>query len=150
MPPVRRLTAILAADVAGYSRLMGADEEGTHHRLKAHLRELVNPKVSEHRGSIVKNTGDGFPSSRAWSMRFVALPRSSAEWSSAALSRQLYRARIKSQGSHESCRGDRISPLCSRFGSEDPQRRSGDEMALNIEGIVNCTVHAEKPLGGSS
>jgi adenylate cyclase len=60
MPPVRRLTAILAADVAGYSRLMGADEEGTHHRLKAHLRELVNPKVSEHRGSIVKNTGDGF------------------------------------------------------------------------------------------
>jgi class 3 adenylate cyclase len=41
MPPVRRLTAILAADVAGYSRLMGADEEGTHERLKAHLRELI-------------------------------------------------------------------------------------------------------------
>ena len=60
MPPVRRLTAILAADVAGYSRLMGADEEGTHERLKAHLRELVNPKITEHRGRIVKNTGDGF------------------------------------------------------------------------------------------
>jgi len=60
MPPVRRLTAILAADVAGYSRLMGADEEGTHERLQAHLRELVNPKVAEHRGRIVKNTGDGF------------------------------------------------------------------------------------------
>jgi adenylate cyclase len=60
MPPVRRLTAILAADVAGYSRLMGADEEGTHDRLKAHLRELVNPKIAEHRGRIVKNTGDGF------------------------------------------------------------------------------------------
>jgi adenylate cyclase len=59
MPPVRRLTAILAADVAGYSRLMGADEEGTHDRLKAHLRELVNPKIAEHRGRIVKNTGDG-------------------------------------------------------------------------------------------
>ena len=43
MPSVRRLTAILAADVAGYSRLMGADEEGTHERLKAHLQELVNP-----------------------------------------------------------------------------------------------------------
>jgi class 3 adenylate cyclase len=60
MPPVRRLTAILAADVAGYSRLMGADEEGTHERLRAHLRELVDPKIGEHRGRIVKNTGDGF------------------------------------------------------------------------------------------
>jgi adenylate cyclase len=48
MPPVRRLTAILAADVAEYSRLMGADEEGTHERLKTHLRELVNPKIKEH------------------------------------------------------------------------------------------------------
>jgi adenylate cyclase len=60
MSQTRRLTAILAADVAGYSRLMGADEEGTHERLKAHLRELVNPKIKEHRGRIVKNTGDGF------------------------------------------------------------------------------------------
>jgi TolB-like protein/class 3 adenylate cyclase/Flp pilus assembly protein TadD len=60
MPPVRRLTAILAADVAGYSRLMGADEEGTHERLRAHLGELVNPKIQDHRGRIVKNTGDGF------------------------------------------------------------------------------------------
>jgi adenylate cyclase len=59
MPPVRRLTSILAADVAGYSRLMGADEEGTHERLRAHLGELVNPKIAEHRGRIVKNTGDG-------------------------------------------------------------------------------------------
>src|SRR5580700_4105109 len=59
MPPLRRLTTILAADVAGYSRLMGADEEGTHERLQAHLRELVNPKIKEHRGQIVKNTGDG-------------------------------------------------------------------------------------------
>jgi len=59
MPPIRRLAAILAADVAGYSRLMGADEEGTHERLKAHLGELVNPKITEHRGRIVKNTGDG-------------------------------------------------------------------------------------------
>src|SRR6516164_8471549 len=60
MAPTRRLTAILAADVAGYSRLMGADEEGTHERLKAHLAKLVNPKIEEHRGRIVKNTGDGF------------------------------------------------------------------------------------------
>jgi adenylate cyclase len=65
-PVERRLAAILAADVAGYSRLMGADEEGTHERLKAHLRELVDPKIKEHRGRTVKNTGDGllaeFPS----------------------------------------------------------------------------------------
>src|SRR5262249_9515700 len=60
MASTRRLAAILAADVAGYSRLMGADEEGTHERLKAHLGELVNPKIAEHRGRIVKNTGDGF------------------------------------------------------------------------------------------
>ena len=66
MAPIRRLAAILAADVAGYSRLMGADEEGTHERLKAHLRELVDPKIKEHHGRTVKNTGDGllaeFPS----------------------------------------------------------------------------------------
>jgi competence ComEA-like helix-hairpin-helix protein len=60
MATVRRLTAILAADVAGYSRLMGVDEEGTHERLKAHLAQLVYPKIAEHRGRIVKNTGDGF------------------------------------------------------------------------------------------
>ena len=59
MSQTRRLAAILAADVAGYSRLMGADEEGTHERLQVHLRELVDPKIAEHRGRIVKNTGDG-------------------------------------------------------------------------------------------
>jgi adenylate cyclase len=66
MTATRRLAAILAADVAGYSRLMGADEEGTHERLKAHRRELVDLKISEHSGRIVKTTGDGmlveFPS----------------------------------------------------------------------------------------
>ena len=55
----RRLTAILAADVAGYSRLMGADEEGTLSKLKAHRLALVDPKITEHRGRIVKTTGDG-------------------------------------------------------------------------------------------
>jgi len=62
----RHLAAILAADVVGYSRLMGADEERTHERLKTHFRELVNPKIKEHHGRIVKTTGDGmlveFPS----------------------------------------------------------------------------------------
>jgi adenylate cyclase len=55
----RRLAAILAADVAGYSRLMGVDEEGTLAALKAYRRELIDPKIAEHRGRIVKTTGDG-------------------------------------------------------------------------------------------
>ena len=59
MSQTRRLAAILAADVVGYSRLMGADEEGTHERFKAHLRELLDPKIREHRGRIIKTTGDG-------------------------------------------------------------------------------------------
>ena len=57
----RRLAAILAADVAGYSRLMGADEEGTLERLKALRRELIDPRIAGHRGRIVKTTGDGAP-----------------------------------------------------------------------------------------
>src|SRR6266852_1215015 len=59
MASTRRLAAIFAADVAGYSRLMGVDEEGTHERLKAHFRQLIDPKIKEHQGRIVKNTGDG-------------------------------------------------------------------------------------------
>jgi adenylate cyclase len=55
----RRLAAILAADVAGYSRLIGADEEGTLARLRALRRELVDPSIAEHKGRIVKTTGDG-------------------------------------------------------------------------------------------
>ena len=55
----RRLAAILAADVVGYSRLMTADEEGTHFRLLTYRREVIEPKIREHRGRIVKNTGDG-------------------------------------------------------------------------------------------
>jgi TolB-like protein/class 3 adenylate cyclase/Tfp pilus assembly protein PilF len=66
MAATRRLAAIIAADVAGYSRLMGADEEGTYRRFQAHLTELIDPKISEHHGRVVKNTGDGllaeFPS----------------------------------------------------------------------------------------
>src|SRR5262249_35095461 len=59
MSQTRRLAAILAADAAGYSRLMGEDEEGTLARLKAIRRELADPKIKEHRGRIVKTTGDG-------------------------------------------------------------------------------------------
>jgi adenylate cyclase len=59
MTASRRLAAILAADVVGYSRLIGADEEGTLTRLKALRNELIDPKIAEHRGRIVKTTGDG-------------------------------------------------------------------------------------------
>jgi len=55
----RRLAAILAADVAGYSRLIGADEEGTLNRLRALRAEVIDPKIAEHHGRIVKTTGDG-------------------------------------------------------------------------------------------
>ncbi|WP_031248864.1 adenylate/guanylate cyclase domain-containing protein, partial [Mesorhizobium sp. LNHC229A00] len=62
----RRLAAILAADVVGYSRLMGRDESGTLSAFKAHRHELVDSKIAEHQGRIVKLTGDGllveFPS----------------------------------------------------------------------------------------
>jgi adenylate cyclase len=85
MTTTRRLAAILAADVAGYSRLMGADEEGTHERLKAHRRELVDPKIGEHSGRIVKTTGDGmlveFPS-------VVDAVRSAAELQRAMIDRE--------------------------------------------------------------
>jgi class 3 adenylate cyclase len=59
MSAPRKLAAILAADVAGYSRLTGLDEEGTLERLRNLRRELINPAVSLHRGRVVKTTGDG-------------------------------------------------------------------------------------------
>jgi adenylate cyclase len=55
----RRLAAILAADVAGYSRVMEADQEGTLARLKSLRRDLIDPKVALHKGRTVKTTGDG-------------------------------------------------------------------------------------------
>src|SRR5215831_18323985 len=59
MPSVRRLAAILAADVAGYSRLMGADEAGTLGRLRTIRAEVVDPAIATHHGRLVKTTGDG-------------------------------------------------------------------------------------------
>ena len=56
----RRLAAILAADVVGFSKLMGQDEEGTLARIRALRRDVIEPKVQEHHGRIVKTTGDGF------------------------------------------------------------------------------------------
>ena len=59
MTAIRRLAAILAADVAGYSRLIEADEEGTLGRLKALRAEIIDPRIAGHKGRIVKTTGDG-------------------------------------------------------------------------------------------
>jgi TolB-like protein/class 3 adenylate cyclase len=79
----RKLAAILAADVVGYSRLMGEDEAGTLSRLRAHRRELIDPKISEHKGRIVKTTGDGilieFPSVVEAVACAVAVQRGMAE-----------------------------------------------------------------------
>jgi adenylate cyclase len=79
----RRLAAIFAADVAGYSRLMGQDEAGTLARLRAHRRELIDPKIAEHKGRIVKTTGDGllaeFPSVVEAFACAVAVQRGMAE-----------------------------------------------------------------------
>ncbi len=85
----RRLAAILAADVVGYSRLMGEDEAGTLERLKSLRRELVQPKIAERKGRIVKLMGDGllaeFPSAveavqsirdLRWSWRVYRVSRS--------------------------------------------------------------------------
>ena len=95
----RRLAAILAADVVGYSRLMGEDEAGTLARLRDHRRELIDPKIAEHKGRIVKTTGDGilieFPSvveavacavavQRGMAERNVSPPRTSGSYSASA------------------------------------------------------------------
>ena len=78
----RRLAAVLAADVAGYSRLMGREEEGTLARLKSFRKALVDPAIAEHRGRIVKTTGDGMLVEFASAVDAAALRhrRSSAEW----------------------------------------------------------------------
>src|ERR1051326_534989 len=60
MNPTRRLAAILAADVAGYSRLIGADEQGTLNSLRSIRTDVVDPKITENHGRLVKTTGDGF------------------------------------------------------------------------------------------
>jgi class 3 adenylate cyclase len=82
MTATRRLAAILAADVVGYSRLIGADEEGTLNRLRLIRAELIDLKIAEHHGRVVKTTGDGFLaefSSVVDALRCVP-PNGSAGW----------------------------------------------------------------------
>src|SRR5215813_3697244 len=94
----RRLAAILAGDVAGYSRLMGQDETGTLTRLKALRRELVDPEIAEHKGRIVKTTGDGilieFPSVVEAVACAVAVQKGAAEGNSSIAEDQRIEFRV--------------------------------------------------------
>jgi len=137
----RRLAAILAADVAGYSRLMGADEEGTLDALRAIRRDLVEPKIAEHRGRIVKTTGDGllveFPSVVNAVRCAVEVQRAIAERNSAVPADQRIEFRI---GVHQ---GDIIVEDGDIFGD-------GVNLAARLEGLaepggicVSGRVHAD-------
>src|SRR5215208_6158972 len=94
----RRLAAVLAADVVGYSRLVQRDEQGTLERLKAHRKELIEPLVAEHGGRIVKLMGDGilceFPSAVHAVVCAVALQRGMAEREAAVPQAERIRFRI--------------------------------------------------------
>jgi adenylate cyclase len=127
MPAVRRLAAILAADVAGYSRLMGADEEGTHEQLKVHRRELIDLKIAAHRGRIVKTTGDGmlveFASTVDALRCAAAIQAAMAERNAAALPERRIELRI---GVHQ---GDVIVEDGDIFGE-------GVNIAARLEGLA--------------
>jgi TolB-like protein/class 3 adenylate cyclase/Flp pilus assembly protein TadD len=127
MSQTRRLAAILAADVAGYSRLMGADEEGTLARLRAHRRELIDPKIAEHKGRIVKTTGDGllveFPSVVEAVACAVAVQRAMAERNAAIPEDQRMAFRV---GIHQ---GDIIVEDGDIFGD-------GVNLAARLEGLA--------------
>jgi len=123
----RRLTAVLAADVAGYSRLMGADEEGTLARLKAVRKAIVDPAIASHRGHIVKTTGDGmlieFASAVDAVRSAVEIQRSMAEQNAAVPPDQRIEFRI---GTHV---GDVIFDDNDIFGD-------GVNIAARLEGIA--------------
>ena len=123
----RRLAAVLAADVAGYSRLMGLDEEGTLARLKAARKALVDPAIASHRGRIVKTTGDGmlveFASAVDAVRCAVEVQRSMAEQNAAVPQDQRIEFRI---GIHV---GDIIFDDNDIFGD-------GVNIAARLEGIA--------------
>ena len=123
----RRLAAVLAMDVAGYSRLMGADEEGTLARLKAVRKGIVNPAITSHRGHIVKTTGDGmlveFASAVDAVRNAVEVQRSMAEQNATVPQNQRIEFRI---GIHV---GDVIFDDNDIFGD-------GVNIAARLEGIA--------------
>ena len=124
----RRLAAILAADISGYSQLMSIDEEGTHARLKRHRRELIEPTIAEHHGRLVKNTGDGFLAifdSPVEAVRCAIVIQQSMVGRNAALARDqwmLYRIGVNL--------GDVIVEADDIYGD-------GVNIAARLEGIAN-------------
>src|ERR1700681_2331869 len=124
----RRLAAVLAADVAGYSRLMGSDEEGTLARLKTIRKVLLDPKITSHRGRIVKTTGDGilveFASAVDAARSAIEVQRSMAEQNAAVPQNQRIEFRI---GIHV---GDVIFDDNDIFGD-------GVNIAARLEGIAD-------------
>ena len=123
----RRLTAILAADVVGYSRLMSADEEGTLAQLKSHRSAIVDPKIAEHRGRIVKTTGDGllmeFASVVDALRCAVEVQRGMAEWNADIPQDKRIEFRV---GIHQ---GDVITEAGDIFGD-------GVNVAARLEGLA--------------
>jgi adenylate cyclase len=123
----RRLAAILAADVAGYSRIMGQDEVGTLSRLRSHRREFIDPKIAEHKGRIVKTTGDGilaeFPSVVEAVACAVVIQRGMAERNTTTPESQRIEFRI---GIHQ---GDIIVEDGDIFGD-------GVNVAARLEGLA--------------
>ena len=114
--------------MAGYSRLMGADEEGTLNRLKVHRRQLIDPKIAEHHGSIVKTTGDGllaeFPSVVA-AVRCAAEVEGDDILATASMSlppRSACRARRHLRRQHSARPHSRQSPLTGRGSGRAKQK----------------------------
>src|SRR6266516_7205474 len=126
----RRLAAILAAEVVGYSRLRGADEEGTLERLKAHRRDLIDPRIAEHHGRIVKTTGDGllveFASAVDAVRCAVGIQRGMAERNSAVPQEQRIEFRV---GIHV---GDIIIEADDIYGD-------GVNIAARLEGLAESS-----------
>ena len=109
MSETRKIAAILVADVVGYTRLAGADEDRTLSRLRGLWSDLIDPAIAAHHGRIVKRTGDGaMSSSAAWSTRCAARSKCRRAWSSAT----------------PACRPSAASNFASAFTSATSSRRA--------------------------
>ena len=124
----RKLAAVLAADVVGYSRLMGEDDAGTLARLKEHRCELIDPKISDHKGRIVKTTGDGilieFPSVIEAVACAVAVQRGMAERNAATPEAQRIVFRV----------GVNLGDII--IGEDNDIHGDGVNVAARLEGIA--------------
>src|SRR6516225_5311846 len=134
MASTRRLAAIFAADVAGYSRLMGADEEGTHERLRAHLRELVEPKIKEHRGRTVM--APSTPNARNSSLltRHAGVEAHQADHGGGALVAERSRSRRARGPDDQGLSHPALAPVLVRPSSDVPASRNRWFADSSLEG----------------